>query len=110
MPWRRETASHPETASSPNPGPELVWPSLDTWASAVDATLLSEHTVKEAERFLETYRRQTLPVRHAAALRLRQAIAAEVNPPPPATVTSMDVIATALSARRRQLGLGDTGH
>jgi hypothetical protein len=106
MPWRRESRSHP----SPSPGPELVWPSLETWASALDATLLSEQTVNEAERFLQAYRRMTLPVRHAGALRLREAIAAQVTPPPPVTVTSMDVIATALSARRRQLGLGDTGN
>ena len=100
LPWRRQTAPHP----NPSPGPELVWPTLATWADAVDVSLLSERTVKDAERFLQTYRRMTLPVRHASALRLREAIAAQVNPPPPATVMSMDVIAVVLDARRKQLG------
>jgi hypothetical protein len=104
LPWRRQTAPDPNPAPSPSPGPALVWPTLATWASVVDATLLSEQTVKDAERFLQTYRRMTLPFRHASALRLREAIAAQVNPPPPATVMSMDVIAVALDARRKQLG------
>jgi hypothetical protein len=80
---------------------------LLAWASAVDATSLSYETVQEAERFLRNYRRKstTLAVRHQMTLRLRTAIAKEVSPPPPASVHGMDVIATALAARRRQLGL-----
>ena len=103
LPWRRQTAP-PNPAPSPSPGPELVWPTLASWANAVDVSLLSEQTVKDAERFLQTYRRMTLLVRREGALRLRAAIAAQVNPPPPATVMSMDVIAVVLDARRKQLG------
>jgi hypothetical protein len=102
IPWRRQTPHTPSPA--PSPGPELVWPSLQTWANALDVTTLSDKTAQDAERFLRDYRRMTLPVRWELALRLRSAIEAQVNPPPPATVTSMDVIATVLSARRRLLG------
>jgi hypothetical protein len=70
----------------------------------VDATLLSDKTVKNAERYLRDYRRMTLGVQRELALRLRSAIEAQVNPPPPATISSMDVIAVVLSARRKQLG------
>jgi hypothetical protein len=46
----------------------------------------------------------TLPARRQIAFRLRSAIEDQVSPIPPPTVGSMDVIATAVSARRRQLG------
>ncbi len=80
-------------------------PDLLAWANAVDATLLSDKTVKDAERFLRDYRRMTsLGARREIALRLRSAIEAQVSPSPPATIGSMDVIATVLSVRRKQLG------
>jgi len=47
-----------------------------------------------------------LGARRESALRLRSVIEAQVSPPPPATVASMDVIAVAVSARRKQLGIG----
>jgi hypothetical protein len=81
-----------------------VSPELLSWASALDVTSLSEETVSDAERFLQTYRRMTLPARRQIAFRLRSAIEDQVSPIPPPTVGSMDVIATAVSARRRQLG------
>jgi len=103
MPWRRQTAPSP----SPSPSPDRVSPELLAWADAVDATSLSERTIKEAERFLREYRHMTsLGARREIALRLRTVIEAQVRPPPPATISSMDVIATVLSARRKQLGLG----
>jgi hypothetical protein len=81
-----------------------VSPELFVWASALDVTSLSEETVSDAERFLQGYRRMPLGVRRERALDLRYAIAAQVSPVPPPSVGSMDVIATAVSARRRQLG------
>jgi hypothetical protein len=98
MPWARRTAPAP----SRNPDP--VSPELLSWANALDVTSLSAETVSEAERFLQGYRRMTLPARRAIAFRLRAAIEDQVSPMPPATVGSMDIIATAVSARRRQLG------
>ena len=102
-PWRRKEAPDP----SPGPGAYLVTPDLLAWATAVDATGLSDKTVKTAEGFLRDYRRMTsLIARREIALRLRANIEAQVSPPPPPTVGNMDVIATAISVRRRQLGLG----
>ena len=102
MPWRRETAR--ETAPAPSPQPEPASLELLTWASALDTTSLSEETVSTAERFLQEYRRMNLRRRRDLALELRYAIAAQVRPVPPPSVGSMDIIATAISARRRQLG------
>jgi hypothetical protein len=45
-----------------------------------------------------------LPWRRETALRLRAAIEAQVGVPAPATAASVDVIAAALAARRRNLG------
>ncbi len=109
MPWQRGTATSPGASPSPSPSPsaDYVSPALLAWANAVDATSLSHETVEAAERFLREYRRMrtTLAARRQMTFRLRTAIAAQVSPPPPASVHGMDVIATAVSARRRQLGL-----
>jgi hypothetical protein len=99
MPWRRETAP------DPRPEPDQPSPELLAWAAALDVTSLSDKTAKAAERFLRDYRHMTtLGARRESALRLRAAIEAQVSPPPPATVSSMDVIATVISARRKILG------
>jgi hypothetical protein len=81
-----------------------VSPALLNWANALDVTSLSQETASEAERFLQSYRRMPLYVRREIALRLRSVIAAQVSPVPPPTVGSMDIIATVVSLRRRQLG------
>jgi acyl-CoA reductase-like NAD-dependent aldehyde dehydrogenase len=100
MPWRRQTAPRPKPARNPDP----VSPELLAWANALDATLLSEKTAQDAERFLQTYRRMPLSTRREIAYRLRSAIEDQISPTPPPTVGSMDVIATVLSARRNLLG------
>jgi acyl-CoA reductase-like NAD-dependent aldehyde dehydrogenase len=100
MPWRRETAPKPR----PSPKPDPVSPTLLAWANALDATLLSDKTAKDAEAFLRDYRRMPLYARREIALRLRAAIEDQITPIPPPTIGSMDVIATVLSARRSRLG------
>ena len=107
MPWRRQGAPDPSgTATAGNNSASQVAPSLLAWANALDATGLSHDTVASAEQFLRDYRRMgTLSARREIALRLRSAISAEVSPRPPVSASSMDVIATAVSVRRRQLGL-----
>jgi hypothetical protein len=109
LPWRRQGAPDPSiaaTASASTASASRVTPSLLAWANALDATGLSDHTVASAERFLRDYRRMgTLNARREIALRLRAAIEAEVSPRPPVSTSNMDVIATAISVRRRQLGL-----
>jgi hypothetical protein len=119
LPWRRQGAPDPSltaAASTSSPGASMaststagasrVAPSLLAWANALDATGLSDGTVASAERFLRDYRRMgTLNARREIAFRLRAAIEAEVSPRPPVSAANMDVIATAISVRRRQLGL-----
>jgi hypothetical protein len=115
LPWRRQGAPDPSiaaaigasTVSTSDASASRVSPSLLGWADALDATGLSDDTVASSERFLRDYRRMgNLGARREIALGLRSAITAEVSPRPPVSASSMDVIATAISVRRRQLGLG----
>src|SRR5215475_2319779 len=99
--WRRAAPS-----PDPAPDPDQVSPALLAWAQAVDASRLSERTVKEAEQYLRDYRRLNYMTRREFGYRLRSVIGAQVSPAPPSSVASLDVIATALSVRRKQLGIG----
>jgi hypothetical protein len=83
-----------------------VSPTLLAWAQALDASNLSEKTVKQAEKYLRDYRNMNYLARREFGFRLRSAIEAQVSPGPPSSVASLDVIATALSTRRRQQGIG----
>jgi len=115
MPWRRGAAERPGADPTRVPRELVDWanqtsPTLVAWANVVDATGLSDTTVKNAERFLRTYKRTfDMSARREMAMRIRSKIEAEVSPRPPVTIGSMDVIATALQMRRRQLGYGDAG-
>jgi hypothetical protein len=40
------------------------------------------------------------------AFRLRAAVESQVSPPPPVDAQSLDVLATVLAVRRKQLGIG----
>jgi hypothetical protein len=109
MPWPRRTTGRPSASASSGtkPEPEPVRPDLLEWANALDATSLSAQTVKDGERFLRDYRKISIPARREIGFRLRSKVEAQVRPRPPVALGNMDVIATALAARRRQLGLGD---
>jgi hypothetical protein len=79
---------------------------LVAWAQVVDVSGLSEKTVQDAEDYLRTYRRMTEFAREELALRLMATVETQVKPPPPVDVAPLDVLATVLSVRRRQLGIG----
>jgi hypothetical protein len=83
-----------------------VPPSLLAWAQAVDVSRLSDKTVRQVERFLREYRHMTLNDRQQEGFRLRDAVEAQVSPPPPVDAHPMDVLATVLAVRRKQLGIG----
>jgi hypothetical protein len=95
----------PAPAGSASASPDSVSPDLLAWAQAVDATQLSEKTAKQAERYLRDYRHMNFLARREYGLRLRTAVEYQVRPPPPASIAALDIAATVLSARRRQLGI-----
>ena len=101
VPWRRAAPS-----PDPAPDPDPVSPALLAWAQALDASRPSERTVKTAEQYLRDHRRLNYEARREFGYRLRSLIEAEASPAPPSSVASLDVIATALSVRRKQLGIG----
>ena len=104
--WQRSAQPSPDTAPAGQPAPEAVPPSLLAWAQAVDVSRLSDKTVRQAERYLRGYRHMTLNDRQQEGFRLRDAVEAQVSPPPPADAHPMDVLATVLAVRRKQLGIG----
>src|SRR5215471_13793883 len=59
VPWRRAAPS-----PDPAPDPDTVSPALLAWAQAVDASRLSERTVKGAEQYLRNHRRMDYMTRH----------------------------------------------
>jgi hypothetical protein len=115
MPWRHGTATSPAPGTGPassrtqraSSSQQVVTPTLLAWAEEMDPTRLSADTALEIEKFLREYRGYTLYARREIAFRLRSAVQNEVRLPAPPSLQSMDVIATAVQLRRRQLGLGD---
>ena len=59
-----------------------------------------------AMQAISGYRHMTLNDRQQEGFRLRDAVEARVSPPPPVDAHPMDVLATVLAVRRKQLGIG----
>ena len=87
------------------PAPAAVPPSLLAWAQAVDVSRLSGRTVRQVERYLRGYRHMPLSDRKEYGFILVDAVEAQVSPPPPVDAHPLDVLATVLAARRKQLGI-----
>ncbi len=87
-------------------GRDPVSPDLLAWAQVVDASRLSAETAEQAEDYLREFGRLSRIARTEFGFRLVSAIESQVRPPPPASVAPLDIIATVVAARRRQLGLG----
>jgi hypothetical protein len=113
--WRRTTRpgpdavldqAGPDAVPADQPDPDTVRPDLLAWAQVVDVSRLSDKTVRWAEDYLRRYRRMPLVARQEEAFRLWRVIGAQVSPPPPVGVHPLDVIATVLAVRRKQLGIG----
>jgi hypothetical protein len=88
------------------PGAPQEHPDLVAWAQAVNAAQLTEQTAKEAQDYLSQYRHLGWAARREVGLRLAAVVASQVSPPPPATIAPLDILATAVAAWRRQLGIG----
>ena len=104
--WQRSPQPGPDAVPAGQPAPEAVPPSLLAWAQAVDVSWLSDRTVRQVERYLRGYRHMTLADRKENGFLLVAAVAAQVSPPPPVDAFPLDVLATVLAVRRKQLGIG----
>lgn len=103
--WLRRTAEPESSGAPPDEPPVQVPPDLVAWAQVVDVSRLSDKTVREAEWYLRKYRRMTMLASQETGWRLIATVAAQVSPAPPADAQIIDVLATVLAARRKQLGI-----
>jgi hypothetical protein len=81
-------------------------PELAAWAQVVDVSQLSDETANDAEDYLRKYRRLNWLARREFGFRLVSLIESQVSPPPPVAIAPLDIIATVVAERRRQLGIG----
>jgi hypothetical protein len=103
--WRRRVQPGPPHAV-PDAQPVAVPADLVAWAREVDVSRLSDETVRNAEDYLKMYRHMNLDLSQQMGWRLIAAVEAQVTPSPPADAQPLDVLATVLALRRRQLGTG----
>ena len=100
--WRRKAQQDTRNAQ-----PATVPADLVAWAREVDVSRLSDKTVRDAEDYLKMYRHMNLDLsRQQMGWRVIAAVEAQVTPSPPADAQPLDVIATVLALRRKQLGIG----
>jgi|SRR5215471_7340057 len=104
--WWRRTAQPDPGEAGWEAGSDIVPPSLAGWAQAADVSRLSEKTVQEIDAYLRKYRTMTLNVSRELGFRLTAIVEAQVSPPPPVNALPLDVLATVLTVRRKQLGIG----
>jgi len=98
--WRRKVQPGPPHAQPAVPA-DLV-----AWAGEVDVSRLSDRTFQDAEDYLKGYRYMNLDLSQQMGWRVIAAVEAQVTPSPPAFAQPLDVIATVLALRRKQLGTG----
>ena len=103
--WRRK-AQQDTRNTQPAAQPAAVPADLAAWAREADVSRLSSQTVREAEDYLNKYRHMNLELSQQMGWRVIAAVEAQVTPSPPAFAQPLDVIATVLALRRKQLGTG----
>ena len=97
--WRRRAQPGPH--AQPAVPPDLV-----AWAGEVDVSRLSNRTFQDAEDYLKGYRHiVNLDLSQQMGWRLIAAVEAQVTPSPPADAQPLDVLATVVALRRKQLGI-----
>ena len=99
--WRRKAEQ-----DTPDAEPAAVPADLAAWAQEADVSRLSDQTVRDAEDYLKMYRTMNLDLSQQMGWRVIAAIEAQVTPSPPPFVQPLDVIATVLALRHKQLGTG----
>ena len=103
--WRRKVQTGPPHAV-PDAQPVAVPADLLAWAREVDVSRLSDKTVRNAEDYLKKYRHMNLELSQQLGWQLIAAVEAQVTPCPPADAQPLDVLATVVALRRKQLGIG----
>ena len=98
--WRRRVQQGP-----PHAQPVSVPADLLVWAREVDVSRLSEKTVRDAEDYLKGYRYMNLDLSQQMGWRVIAAVETQVTPSPPADAQPLDVLATVVALRRKQLGI-----
>lgn len=98
--WRRKAQD------TRNAQPAAVPADLVAWAQEVDVSRLSDQTVRDAEDYLKMYRHMNLDLSQQMGWRVIAAVETQVTPSPPADARMVDVLATVLALRRKQLGTG----
>jgi hypothetical protein len=98
--WRRRVQPGPAHDQPAVPADLIVW------AGEVDVSRLSNRTFQDAEDYLKGYRLMNLDLSQQMGWRLIAAVEAQVTPSPPADAQPLDVLATVLALRRKQLGIG----
>jgi hypothetical protein len=71
----------------------------------VDVSRLSDKTVQDAEYYLKGYRHMNLDLNQQMGWRLIAVVETQVTPSPPADAQPLDVLATVVALRRKQLGI-----
>jgi hypothetical protein len=106
--WRRKAQQDTRNAqpAAVPAQPAAVPADLAAWAREADVSRLSSQTVREAEDYLNKYRHMNLELSQQMGWRVMAAVEAQVTPSPPPFAQPLDVIATVLALRRKQLGTG----
>jgi hypothetical protein len=97
--WRRRAQPGPAHAQPAVPADLVVW------AGEVDVSRLSNRTFQDAEDYLKGYRYMNLDLSQQMGLRVIAAVEAQVTPSPPGDAQPLDVLATVVALRRKQLGI-----
>jgi len=108
--WRRRVQPGPAHAQPAVPADQQRRPlgraALVAWAGEVDVSRLSNRTFQDAEDYLKGYRHMNLDLSQQMGWRVIAAVEAQVTPSPPAFAQPLDVLATVVALRRKQLGIG----
>lgn len=104
--WLRRTADNEPQVPTPGVSQDALPADVLAWAQAVDVSRLPDRTAREAGYYLKNYRRMPLGDSQEMGWRLMSVVQSHVNPPPPLDAQPLDVLATVLAVRRKELGLG----
>lgn len=104
--WLRRKAENEPQAPAPGVSQDALPADVLAWAQVVDVSRLPDATVREAEYYLKNYRWIPMGDRQELGWRVMAVVQSHVIPPPPLDAQPLDVLATVIAARRKELGIG----